>query len=153
MPNQEIDQYPPQTKRTMLQIYNDLKNDFDLYNNTCEREYLEHIEQLYRKFKAQFHIFELYMKLITNYVKDQIMRTNEFYLLSPRFKQNLLQHISNASFRHYYTIVRNAASSYGHSNNSTHGATTNEAIKAQEAINDFNDLINNYNYGDHDFTY
>ena len=152
--NQEIDPYPPsRTKKTMLQIYNDLKNDLDLYNDTCEREYLEHIEQSYRRYKAQFHHFQDYMKLITNYVKDEIMKTNKFYLLSSRFKQNLLRHISNASFRHYYNIVHQAARSYGHSNNSTHGATTNEAIKAQEAINDFNDLINNYNYGDQDFTY
>ena len=148
MSNQENDPYPSRTKPTMLQNYNNLKNDFDLYDSACHDQFLNNNEQSYNKYKAQFHNFQQYMNNITRYVENNIMRTYDFHNLSLPFQRNLLQHIQNRGwFTRYYSNVHHAARSYGHSNNSTRGATTNEAIKAQQAITVFNDLINNYNYG------
>ena len=80
------------------------------------------------------------------------MRTDDFHSLSKQFKQNLLRHIKlRGRFVHYYASVRHAARSYGHSNNSTHNATILAAQQAQDAINRFDDLLNNYYYGNQEF--
>ena len=152
--NQEIDLYPSRTKRTMLQIYQSLQNDFDSYDYTCENEYLQDNEQSNAQYRAKFTNFEKYMNTITRYVENYIMRTDDFHSLSKQFKVNLLRHIKlRGRFVHYYASVRHAARSYGHSNNSTHNATIRAAQQAHDAINRFDNLLNNYYYSNQDFTF
>ena len=153
--NQEIES---RTKRTMVQIYQRLQNDFDSYDYTCENEYLQDNEQSNAqsndKYRAKFTNFEKYMNTITHYVENYIMRTDDFHSLLKQFKVNLLRHIKlRGRFVHYYASVRHAARSYGHSNNSTHNATIRAAQQAQDAINRFDHLLNNYYFGNQDFTF